>query len=726
MRAGQREKTLLPALAAAVLLCAACAAMAVSAGLCLPPLALALAVLGVLLPGSVLARWSGAHASGLTWTASCVFGLVLFAVCAALGSASGLHGLVWLPAAFGAAGAAPLLKRGWKNRPRAVSRAAAWLCAGALALAAFYCLACAPRFARASFAGGAVMPEHDFLWNVGNAKSFLLGFPPRDLRFSGYPLTYHYLSELLCAGLAMGTGADCYDVQGALLPLLGIAFTVGALWELGGALYRGSRKKSAALLALTFLFGSASLWKATAGGDRFFNQSVYHVLTNINGMGFALGLAAAFLAAAARLFGADGVSPGGAPDEILPEQATGIRRPVWLWALCGASFALLCFAKGPIAGVAALAFLCAAAVRFLGAARAGQARRAAPVLAFAAALLTAFGALYTGFFSAGAGTSVRFDPLGTLEATYFSNVVALVRQTRPGLLGPAGVLLALVHAVCFAPAAVPLALGGGIADLRRVLRLPGERLLLSAGFLGGFLAFFLFKHESASQMYFAFFGLLCANALAVENASRLAAACRRHGKGAARLCAAPLAALALAGLATTGFSAAALWERAAPVYSRLFVEDGYTLPLTAGEEQAMAWLAGNTPETALFATNRSHTGAALEGLSNVYSGLSGRRFYMESFKYARANLGVPDDEIARRIGAMKALFGPQVTPEGAAALCREAGIDYLVYSRAAARRAWDITEQPAAGLFAADAAPEGFALVFENDDVAVYQVLSIT
>ena len=137
----------------------------------------------------------------------------------------------------------------------------------------------------------------------------------------------------------------------------------------------------------------------------------------------------------------------------------------------------------------------------------------------------------------------------------------------------------------------------------------------------------------------------------------------------------------------------------------------------------MAWLAENTPETSLLATNRSHTGLALEGLSNVYSGLSGRRFYMESFKYARTNLGVPEGEIARRVGAMKALFGADIAPKDAAALCRDAGIDYVVYSRQAARRAWDITEQPAAGIFAGDGAPDGFALVFENDDVAVYRVL---
>ena len=793
----KKGKILWPVLPAAAILVLSCMVMAAYTGMRMPLAALALAVLGIWLPGRVLAGIAGARSFGLLWTASGVFGIALFAVCTVLGSASGLHWLPWLSAVLGAAGTAVLWRKGDRfglsvhdekgrhdrrepqekedalrrreRQEKESAHPAAWVCAAVLALMAFYCLACAPAFAHAAAAGGMVAPEHDFLWNVGNAKSFLRGFPPQDLRFSGYTLTYHYLSELLCAGLAMASGADCYEVQGALLPLLGIAFTVGALWELGGTLYRGSkgsRKKQAALLALTFLCGSASLWKVLTVGERFFNLSLYHVLTNINGMGFALGLAAAFFAAAAVLFVRDGtgteaaepVLPQSAAADEMPEEtaaagkaanktahpeknSSAARRwphkelaagtslqehagsPVGLWILGSAAFALLCFAKGPIAGVAVLALVCAAAVRFLGAALAGKARRGVPVLVWSLALLAAFGALYAGFFSAGAGTSVRFDPLGTLQATYFSNFVLLTQQKLPALLWLAVPLLALAHTVCFAPAAAPLALWGGAADVPRILRLSGAKLLLYAGFIGGFAAFFLFFHGSASQMYFAFLGLLCANALAVENAGALAARWKRRGKWLLRICAAPLAALALAGLLTTAFSAAALWRDAAPVYSRAYQEDGRDLPLTANEEQAMAWLAENTPETALLATNRAHTGVALEGLSNVYSGLSGRQFYMESFKYAHTNLGVSGEEISRRIDEMKALFGDAVTPEQAAALCRSAGIDYVVYSRWAARHTWDITEGPMGGIFAGDAPPEGFALVFENDDVAVYEVL---
>ena len=86
-----------------------------------------------------------------------------------------------------------------------------------------------------------------------------------------------------------------------------------------------------------------------------------------------------------------------------------------------------------------------------------------------------------------------------------------------------------------------------------------------------------------------------------------------------------------------------------PVMTRTAADDSWDLPLTAAEQQAMEWVRQNVPETALLATNRTHTGQALEGLSKVHSGLSGRRFYMESFKYAKSNLGVPEEEAARRV-----------------------------------------------------------------------------
>ena len=65
---------------------------------------------------------------------------------------------------------------------------------------------------------GATVPQQDLYWNAGNAASFALGFPPRDLRFSGYTLTYHYLTELWGYGLHALCGISCYDAVAFVLP----------------------------------------------------------------------------------------------------------------------------------------------------------------------------------------------------------------------------------------------------------------------------------------------------------------------------------------------------------------------------------------------------------------------------------------------------------------------------------------------------------------------------
>lgn len=226
-----------------------------------------------------------------------------------------------------------------------------------------------------------------------------------------------------------------------------------------------------------------------------------------------------------------------------------------------------------------------------------------------------------------------------------------------------------------------------------------------------------------SQMYFAFLGLLCADALAVQNLPGFAAFCARRKKAVSLACRGVVAALALVGLVTGVCTMAQMVRETVPVMTRTAADDSWDLPLTAAEQQAMEWVRQNVPETALLATNRTHTGQALEGLSNVYSGLSGRRFYMESFKYAKSNLGVPEEEAARRVDEMKALFGPETEAAEAAAFCREKGIDYVVYSAQAARYGWDITEQTQPGIFAGGAAPDGFEAVYENSDVTVFKVI---
>ena len=644
-----------------------------------------LAVLGIWLPGRALARVLGAEQAGLSATAGTVFGLGLWAVVTALASATGLHALVWvLPVAgiaslFAVRGTIPA-----PDNARALVRAAFWLA----------CIAVCVLPNAHAVAAGAVEPNHDFFWNLGNAQSFLQGLPPQDLRFSGYAITYHWLSELLAAGFAMG-GVPLWDALAFYLPVFCLWLLAAVLAECG-ALWFESRKKTAVFFVLTFLCGGAGLWKIFSYGRcPFWNLSVYHLISNVNGMGLTTLLLAGFAAGVWALWNAP--------------------KP-WLWAFTGAAFVLLCFAKGPVAGVAALAFALAALVRLAFA----RTKQNGAVLAFAALLLAGFAVLFRVFFSAGASSKIGFSLFGTLEKSYFTNFVALLRAKSPLLAAVCAPLFMLAQTVCFAPASTPLFLAGAVGDVPRLPRLAGPRLFFTACAAGGFAAFFLFDHESMSQMYFAFIGLFFANVLAMQNLDGFLAFCARRKKALAAVCKGCAACLVLVGLAGGVFTGVQM------------VGDGLTTPtgdaalagekdlaLTAAEEEALAWAGEHLPEGILLATNRSHTGVAKEGLSNVYSGISGRPFYMESFKYAVYNLGVDKAEVDRRVSEMKTLFGPDETADGAAALCREIGVGAVIYCKTAAEKGWDITEQTQPSLFA-QSAVDGFETVYENDDVTIF------
>lgn len=725
------------------------------------------AVCGVWLPGRVLAGLCGAEKQGLLQTVSLVSGACLLAAVTVAASATGLHSLVWLLPVLGLAGLVVRRREfHWRGRRGSAWPAAVWV--ALLALAAFGCVL-ANAHPASVWGGGAVLPDHDFYWDLGNVQSFLRGFPPGDLRFAGTQLTYHWLTELLAAGFAMA-GVPAYDVLAFYLPAAVLAALLAVLAEFGRVWFGGSEKKARFFVLLTFLGGSAALWKALAGRDPFWNLLLRHLVTNVNGMATGFLFLAAFAAAVAVLSKAGeaglgeqlrdcareappGESPEGEANNAGPAGACGrtqrFRRqakwrqtptscsspaapgteavgrrpllalwgqkpPLWLGGLALGSFAALTLAKGPVGGVAALALLCAAAVFLAGRlARREDPRRALAILALALCVLAVFAVCYKLLFSAGAGTSVHFSARGTLEKSYFKNFLALLKAHSGLAYAAALPLFALAQTVCFAPFAALLGFGGAVRDTPRVFRLPLPRLFATAMAAGGFLAFFLFDHEAMSQMYFAFAGLFFLNVLAVENAGPFLDWLRQKGRWLRAAGRAALALLLAVSLATGLCTCVWMIRDGA---SRQTASD-WDLPLTAAEEAAMAWLGENGGE---FLTNRIHTGKAREGLSNVYSGLSGQQGYMEGFKYAVSNMGVPLEEVLHRLDVLELVFGA-----GTAAEARRAvppGVRYIVYSKRAAQAGWDVMEGRDEPFFRCGDAAESLPIVFENDDVSIYFV----
>ncbi len=122
---------------------------------------------------------------------------------------------------------------------------------------------------------------------------------------------------------------------------------------------------------------------------------------------------------------------------------------------------------------------------------------------------------------------------------------------------------------------------------------------------------------------------------------------------------------------------------------------------------ASAQLAENMEEDALFATNRMHTGTALKGLFNVYTGLSGRQAYCESFQYAVSNMGDHAGDVMTRYEQMCRIFAPDTTEEELKQLFRETGVTYLVYHA--------LSE-------GSDTQLNCFEQVYQSDVISIYKV----
>ncbi len=410
------------------------------------------------------------------------------------------------------------------------------------------------------------------------------------------------------------------------------------------------------------MFGCAGMYKLLDGGiSPFWNNQIQHILTNINAQTTTVLLLALFVVLYVQA----------AHSGFSPKQAG-----FWFGI---AAFLLLCFAKGPVAGIAALSVGCAAAV--LAVFELLQERKITAkllhTLLFAACLLGIFAFLGLTFFAGGAGQSVKLNPWGTVEKSWFVNLIHLAKIKAPQLWWLFLPLFFCLQCFCFCPPAFVGAVLGLPKDLGQLFRraIAPERLLFWAGAAGGFLAFFLFDHEAMSQVYFGFVGLFFMGLLAIGNLPEL------HG----RVVSVMLILLAGVSVITAGCTFLFLLksnlrylpQNAWSQYAEQKAEN--RLPLLAEEEEAMAFLHTTMGAEERFATNRNHTGSALEGLSNVYSALSGRSAYLEGFKYTVSNMGVPMEEVQKRLDWNRELFGESTTAQQAMELCRQKGVRYVVY-----------------------------------------------
>lgn len=521
---------------------------------------------------------------------------------------------------------------------------------------------------------GQILANHDFLWNVGNAESFLIQFPPEDLRFYDVRLTYHYLTELITAALSLVTGISCYDILAFYQQPLTLCALVACLYAFGRFFFRNDRgqvQEGKALLFVfaPFLFACASLWAILPNGlSVFWTMNITHLVTNINSQATLI----LFLSVFTVLF--------------FRAIELRFRIPFIPFIVTVAAFALLCFAKGPAAAIVA----CAAALTVLFLLFRKEAGWRGAL--FALCVGGIFLVIYLTMFSSGPNTSVSLSVSGTLEKGLFGDWLWQLKTTAPARYKIVRIVLIPVQAVLMLPAAMPLVLVGAAEDLRRLFRLRGDILFASACAAGGTLAYFLYDHPAMSQIYFFLLATFFLHLLAIRQLDRLPlwwnaakSTCKRFGTALRRGWVCAVALLAAVGLLTAGFTYVNLCGSGLRQLLRNFdiIEKyPYDCVLTADDEAAALWLRENTDaDICMFATNRIHTGARNEGVSNIYSALSARQGFMEGYQYAVTNMGVSEAVVNERTTVNEALFSAETDAQTILGLCEKYGITHLIYSR---------------------------------------------
>lgn len=639
-------------------------------------------VLYVALPGALFARLSGLDREVPSFyvPAAILYGVgflcVLYCVCMRLHL---LPVLYLLPPALS------IVYLIWQKKQIPIRQTLATVFSGGIPLTLlslwgiavfFYALVLSAKNAHPAAAGCVTLNE-DMLWNIGNANSFQLAFPPQDIRFSEVRFAYHYLTEMFWGILSLVSGVQSYDIFIFFAGPVFLAALFACLYSLGMTFYHGSKKRSLTFILVLFGFGCLSLWNVFGIGSSIYsNRLLEHMLTNINAQATGFIFISIFFILFAHM------------------ARCGFRVGVryLLSVLC--AFVLVCFAKGPQAAILA----CALAVVFLF----SLTRRPhyGKMLLCYAGCAAVFAAIYFLVFSSGANTSMVYDWLAVTH--YRPSDVLIPLMDKIHLTGYFAVfLLVLASIFCIVPFQSVLYVPVLLRDLRHLFHLPEERLLAHGVCAGGFLAYHLFRHPNSSQVYFAYVAIFFMTLLAVDTLPRL-----KKNLFTGIVCVCGALALATTMMQCAVFAGSGLRNL---LYDTGLAQRPYAESYaTAGDEEAMQWLRDNTDTTALFVTNRIDTyPGSGSGISSLYTAFSGRQAFMEGYAYAVSNMGVSEALLREKQQVNAAFFTADTPAQQLAEYIQQCGVTHAVYSKQFPGETGALSAYP---------------VVFENESVIIFEL----
>lgn len=490
--------------------------------------------------------------------------------------------------------------------------------------------------------------NQDMLWSIGNAAAARFGFPFQDLRVAGLTLNYHFGNDAVAGILSRAAGCSawhglCFYWNGAVLVLAVLGFAC-----VGRRFF--ARSWGACCVAPVVYLCS------THGSGLPF-----YVFSNANAQDTACLALCGLLLLIVHAGEMDG---------------RGVR--IWARSLAAGllCFSAACMIKSTVGLLVLLGLLSAVVVgAFTHQTRMGH-------LALLLGGGCGFGIVYG---------LVLSRAVNNLVFTEFSNLLGL-----PAAYWRFFPLLLLVMYFVSLP-----------DSLLRFRTLPLPRLCVNAIAIGGMMAYVLYNHYSASQVYFALTAVPCAVFCAMPTAERLWAWAQsrlsRYRKavwavGAAALC----LCFGLQCYQDRGY----LRTGAQAVLRCMNMRESAAQELTVTDEnwQAAMWLRENTLPGDVFLSNRNNRQKESgDGIFHFYSAASERFCYVESYRYA-FDYDARYHEIRRRLETVSDAIYYTLPQQEAFALARAENIQYIVVDR-----------------LVSDAPQWDCPPVFENEYVSIYR-----
>ena len=500
---------------------------------------------------------------------------------------------------------------------------------------------------------GEIIPNPDLLWNIGNANSFKIAFPPQDIRFSEVRLSYHYLTEMVAGALSIVSGISSYDIFAFYYGPVVLLGLISSLYFLGLSFYKQDEnavKKAASLPILFIMFNCASLISALYKGYGIFsNNNLVHLITNINSQATAIIFSSIFLIIFINI-----------------SKKNFDMNIVDLISIL-LSMVMLSFAKGPVAAIIACAFFGAMVFAFMRKPKYFKAGFCT------VAVLVTFGFIFFKVFASGASASMSLGNK-TLEASIFNWPLNRIREVSDYLWYISLPIAAALNFFGTIPLQCYLWVRAGLRDIRNIKTLPLWKLLAHAAVIGGVIAYNIFWHPSNSQSYFLYIAIFFANIIAVDELFNQSKKTQKT----------ILIILASVGFATTIIMMINFVGSGTRQLLRnydIIEKYPYSTVVTAGDAMATEWLGENMELDEKFATNRIHKADdSRDGISNIYTAISGRQAYMEGYTYAVTNMGVSAEIVDNRIQTNTKIFSSWASEDDVLEICKANNISYILYS----------------------------------------------